>query len=89
MTHPFQVCHLRIFLTLCLATPTISNATVFAESPPNIVIIFMNVVDQQPEVVAGLQALAKSMQADLGEGQQRGAGQRAVGRIDQSETKSQ
>ena len=29
------------------------------------------------------------LQADLGEGQQRGAGQRAVGRIDQSETKSQ
>jgi len=47
----------------------------------------MNVADQQHEVVARLQALAKSIQAELGEGQQRGTGQRAVGRIDQSETK--
>ena len=49
----------------------------------------MNVLDQQPEVVARLLALAKSIQVELGEGQQRGTGQRAVGRIDQSETKKQ
>ncbi len=40
-----------------------------------------NVADQQPEVVARLQAHAKSIQAELGEGQQRGTGQRAVGKL--------
>ena len=42
---------------------------------------YLAVADQHPEVVAHLQALAKSIQAELGEGQQRGTGQRAVGKI--------
>lgn len=46
-----------------------------------------NVADQHPEVVAHLQSLAKSIQADLGEGKQRGVGQRDVGTIGPSETK--
>ncbi|MEJ7593133.1 MAG: sulfatase [Planctomycetaceae bacterium] len=40
-----------------------------------------NVVEQHPEVVARLQALANSIQTELGEGQKRGTGQRKAGRL--------
>jgi arylsulfatase A-like enzyme len=40
-----------------------------------------NVADQHSEVVARLQTLAGSIQAELGEGSQRGTGQRAVGKL--------
>jgi arylsulfatase A len=40
-----------------------------------------DVADQHPDVAAKLQALAKSIQAELGEGKHRGSGQREVGRL--------
>ena len=41
----------------------------------------INVADQHPEVVTELQALASSIQQELGEGDQRGTGQRDVGTL--------
>lgn len=43
----------------------------------------INVADQHPDVVTRLQALAKSIQAELGEGTQRGTGQRDAGELKQ------
>ena len=46
-----------------------------------------DIADQHPDVVAKLQALAKSVQAELGEGRQRGTGQRDPGRLNQDEAR--
>lgn len=46
-----------------------------------------DIADQHPDVVAKLMALAKSIQAELGEGKQRGSGQRDPGRVEQAEAR--